>query len=630
MEATIRLLFPCCYKFLVSVLLFLFLLPSQVQAQIFEERKVKPLSYKVFKDYNFSVDIDSILATNGLFKTPDQIGKFMGPDESFWIQVDFKDEVDTLSTEELWRLRTPTFGYADLFYQDQDSVSQVTFGTFNMSEDFSSMLYHPGVSFTKDNLINGRYLYLRTCIFNYYSNIRNWKLGYLSDASNKYYTHYYTKQDVQILSNDYLYLGACLILFLAFFAIFLYTRKLQFLFYALYIITSVTYLTYPYINSAEAARITSTFLGHWLTSICQVLINLFYVCFVIYYLNTKKNYPILHRSILVIVALLVGVFVVDGYVFLKGYYPLHMDVLSFQRLLMTVWGLLAMIYLLYKAKDKLAYFVVAGSFLYMSGALAYLFLDNRFYMIVGSILEILVFTLGLAYKIKQEFEAKIVLQNEVSIKEVSALRAQMNPHFIFNSLNSIQHLILNNDRVMALKYLSKFGKLTRNVLESSIETQSVLRKEIELLKSYLELESLRFEGVFKYEIHVDEDLDTNNVEIPLLLVQPYVENAILHGLLPKKKDEKLLTISFEREKNNIICSIEDNGVGRAAAQRTSTYSKREKKSRGMEITGKRLELLGQSELGRNSVEITDKFDSKGHPAGTKVVIRIFDALKTAV
>ncbi len=588
------------------------------------------MPFSVLKDQNFSIDIDSVLTLNSKFKSAEAVGGMMNPDESFWIRVDLHNELDTLETDSIWRLRAPAFGYADMFYKEKDSITNITFGTFNMSEDINSILHHPGIPFSKENLIHGRYLYLRTCVFNYYSSISTWELGYLSDQANNYYIHYYTKEDVRTLSNDYLYLGVCTIMFLTFFIIYLYTKRLQFLFYSLYIATSIAYLVYPYLNSNIVTQVTGTFFGHWVTSISQVMINLFYVWFVVYYLETRKNYSLLHTSIIVIITMLAGIVIFDGFIFLRGHYQLHMDILSFQRLLMTLWGLSAMLYLLIKAKDRLPYFVVAGSFLYMMGALGYLFFDNRSLMIIGSILEMLVFSLGLAYKIKQQFEEKITLQNEVSLKEVSALRAQMNPHFIFNSLNSIQHLILNDNRVSALKYLSKFGKLTRNVLESSIETQSVLSKEIELLKSYLELESLRFEGVFSYEIKVDENLDPDMAEIPLFLVQPYVENAILHGLLPKKKGKKLLTISFEREKNNIICTIEDNGVGRLKAQKTSLHPHAQKKSRGMEITGKRLELLGQSQPGKNSVEIIDLFDNKGNPSGTKVIIRILEILKTAV
>ncbi|WP_136465372.1 tetratricopeptide repeat-containing sensor histidine kinase [Flagellimonas onchidii] len=183
-------------------------------------------------------------------------------------------------------------------------------------------------------------------------------------------------------------------------------------------------------------------------------------------------------------------------------------------------------------------------------------------------------------------------QNQVIEKmnmelEKRMLRAQMNPHFIFNSLNSIQHLINSNDKTNALKYLSKFSKLLRQVLESSINITLLLKEEIELLEIYLELESLRFDNAFSYKINVGKNLDVFAHEIPMLLVQPYVENAIIHGLMPKL-GEKKLSISFNDKTEYMECVIEDNGVGINANTR---QTKSKATSRGMSITAKRIDNL---------------------------------------
>jgi len=229
-----------------------------------------------------------------------------------------------------------------------------------------------------------------------------------------------------------------------------------------------------------------------------------------------------------------------------------------------------------------------------------------------------------------DYEEKLELQNQVSIKEISALRAQMNPHFIFNSLNSIQHLILNNDVISAVKYLSKFGNFTRSILESSIETKVTLTDEIKLLFSYLELESLRFNNTFIYNINTSENCDADAIEIPILLIQPYVENAIIHGLMLKKYGKRLLDINFKIQDDCLICEIEDNGIGRMASKKKNSIIKKQIKSRGMEITEKRLKLLGKNCSEKGTVEIVDKFNENGTPKGTKVIIRIFEILKTAV
>lgn len=173
--------------------------------------------------------------------------------------------------------------------------------------------------------------------------------------------------------------------------------------------------------------------------------------------------------------------------------------------------------------------------------------------------------------------------------EKQMLRAQMNPHFIFNSLSSIQHLINSNDRKGALTYLSKFSKLLRQTLESSINIVLTLKEEIELLKIYIELEALRFDNSFSYRFDVDKNLDIHNYEIPLLLVQPYIENAIIHGLMPKK-GKKELKVSFCDMKENIVCTIEDNGVGLESKASDKMYKR---PSRGMSITAKRINALSK-------------------------------------
>lgn len=199
--------------------------------------------------------------------------------------------------------------------------------------------------------------------------------------------------------------------------------------------------------------------------------------------------------------------------------------------------------------------------------------------------------------------------------EKQMLRAQMNPHFIFNSLNSIQHLINSDDRINALNYLSKFSKLLRQVLESSININLVLKEEIELLKIYLELESLRFDNAFSYDVVVDDQLDINEHELPMLLVQPYAENAIIHGLMPKQGSKELL-IAFNDKNDFVECIIMDNGIGINTDKKQGESGT---PSRGMSITAKRIENLK-----RFTSEKLIKIENlnKGTATGTKVTILI--------
>ncbi len=199
--------------------------------------------------------------------------------------------------------------------------------------------------------------------------------------------------------------------------------------------------------------------------------------------------------------------------------------------------------------------------------------------------------------------------------EKRMLRAQMNPHFIFNSLNSIQSLIHANDRENALNYLCKFSKLLRQVLESSINISLLLSEEIKLLKIYVELEALRFDNSFTYAFHIDEHLDVDAHEVPMLLVQPYIENAIIHGLMPKE-GPKQLNLYFNDSPEFIECIIEDNGVGIIAKKSTRQS---DRISRGMSITEKRIEALSKfTDL--ELVHIENLND--GSKTGTRVTILI--------
>lgn len=198
--------------------------------------------------------------------------------------------------------------------------------------------------------------------------------------------------------------------------------------------------------------------------------------------------------------------------------------------------------------------------------------------------------------------------------EKRMLRAQMNPHFIFNSLGSIQHLISTNDKKGALTYLSKFSKLLRQVLESSVNISLVLSEEIELLKIYVELEALRFDHSFTYQFEIDENLDIDAHEVPMLLVQPYIENAIIHGLMPKEGNKEL-KVSFSDKGDDIECVIEDNGVGL-----TQTEARKSNRiSRGMSITERRIQALKQHSA-QQLVKIENLNDE--NRSGTRVTIVI--------
>lgn len=203
--------------------------------------------------------------------------------------------------------------------------------------------------------------------------------------------------------------------------------------------------------------------------------------------------------------------------------------------------------------------------------------------------------------------------------EKKALLSQMNPHFIFNSLNSIQHYIIQEDAENANLYLAKFAQLIRRILENSKKRQISLREEIETLMLYLNLEKLRFEDNFEFELIKSKDLDQNEIMIPPMLTQPFVENAIWHGLMPLS-GKGLLKINFKRMGDLLKISVVDNGVGRVKASQRKRITGHT--PTGLKNVNERIALLNKLEHGNISCQIIDLYNPDGTPAGTSVELII--------
>jgi hypothetical protein len=204
--------------------------------------------------------------------------------------------------------------------------------------------------------------------------------------------------------------------------------------------------------------------------------------------------------------------------------------------------------------------------------------------------------------------------------EMQALRSQMNPHFIFNCLNSIDNLIQTNQKEKATTYLARFAKLIRNVLDSSKSNVVPFQNDYESLQLYLQMEQFRCNNKFMYELNADEELLQSDYKLPPLIAQPFVENAIHHGLLNKQTGDRKLTISATLEDDTIKYTVVDNGVGRIRAQEIKEINKPGYQSYGIGITAERIHLYNQN--GRsNDISITDLLED-GLSAGTKVEIRL--------
>jgi LytS/YehU family sensor histidine kinase len=283
-----------------------------------------------------------------------------------------------------------------------------------------------------------------------------------------------------------------------------------------------------------------------------------------------------------------------------------------------------------------------------------------FFMALGVVIELSCFALALAYRNRlteqkisslhatytqqledqlaqrtqevqaqsQQLEKQHIRQLELGFEqqlaqtEMTALRAQMNPHFIFNCLNSIKLYATENDAGKAADYLTKFSRLIRLVLENSRSERVTLQNELNALQLYLDMEVMRFKDKLSYEIIVNEQIDTEFVEIPPLLLQPYVENAIWHGLMHKLEGGRVVVLVEQAQPDQLQITITDDGIGRAKAVELKSKSAMPNKSFGMKVTSERIALINQVYQTHTRIQIHDLLDSAGQAAGTEVVLEI--------
>jgi tetratricopeptide (TPR) repeat protein len=217
---------------------------------------------------------------------------------------------------------------------------------------------------------------------------------------------------------------------------------------------------------------------------------------------------------------------------------------------------------------------------------------------------------------------EVNLKHQLSELEMKALRAQINPHFLFNCLNSINRMIVKGENENASLYLKKFSKLVRLIVEN-VETNRVsLDNELSLIEAYIQLEELRFKGKIGYEISIDENIEKENTFLPPMVLQPFVENAIWHGLMYKDADEQgRIKIVVKEDDEALLCTIEDNGIGRARSEQLKEENADKTKSVGLKITEERLKLLNRERL-QELVKIIDLKDTFDAATGTRVEISI--------
>ena len=233
---------------------------------------------------------------------------------------------------------------------------------------------------------------------------------------------------------------------------------------------------------------------------------------------------------------------------------------------------------------------------------------------------------AISFFIYKTFESKkkrerSALNQKITETKMESLRAQMNPHFIFNSLNSIENFMMRNERRTASEYLTKFSELIRIMLDSSRTDLVPFLKSLEAIQLYVELERLRFNNKFTFQLTIDPVLSNNDFRVPPLLIQAYVENAILHGLSQSERDSLKLSIAATLQNDYIIYTIEDNGIGREQSAKYKQHNKPFHKSLGSQLTQERIDIFNLQHNAESRVVITDLYNNN-EPCGTRVQLKI--------
>ena len=245
--------------------------------------------------------------------------------------------------------------------------------------------------------------------------------------------------------------------------------------------------------------------------------------------------------------------------------------------------------------------------------------NSKLKLLFGALIALLLFGIGFLIYNRTQLKKTLTLQKELAEYEQKALHLQMNPHFVFNCLGSISSFIVQNGTDSAIKYLSKFSKLMRLTLEYSKESLIPIDKEIEGLQNYLELEQLRFNHKFNFEIIKNKAIE-DDVALPPLLIQPFVENAIIHGVIPKKEMGNI-TISFSIIEDSLICTILDDGIGINQSKQNKENSVAAHKSMALDIITKRLEMIASSTAKKATIEI-EELNENNEIKGTKVILQL--------
>lgn len=536
--------------------------------------------------------------------------------ETYWYLMDL-DEIDLVDTRD-WHISFSYYDQITLYYQSGDTLA-TRIGGMKYKNNSPEINDLSNIPFTAEELINDRYLYAQVK--------HSSRKRLLADASytslnsidffKEYNTHSYFSHQIPF----FIFIGGMSLMFFYFIGFYFIYHDRLFIYYSLYLLALILYI------GARADIIQETFRNamphaiHIYNDVMQVFVNIFYLKFAQSVLNAKSDFPKLNVAIRYSIALLCTIVLLMLIIFvINPFSAAERYIIEFQRYFMIIFSLISYVHILKNYKKKVVLFLVGGSLFYLSGALFSLYLWEIKYMMLGTTIEVFIFSLILGYRAKLIEQEKILIEAEMTQIKLTALKSQMNPHFIFNSLNSIRAYVISSETKKASNYLNKFAMLIRLILHYSSKETISLKEELETLKLYIELEQMRYRDDFGFEIKISQDVEIEKWLIPPLILQPYVENAIGHGLAPKSGEKKLL-VEISKSGHSISFSIRDNGVGRNFSKNLGSFKKKKHKSVAMELTRKRIDLASENNTGDKNIEIID-IEESGKPQGTEVRFKL--------
>jgi len=422
--------------------------------------------------------------------------------------------------------------------------------------------------------------------------------------------------------------GGLFILFLYHLIIFFQNKNKLYLYYSLYLLGITLYLLQPLFEN-----LISNYSSYANFSI-QLLAYAAYIAFARLLLDTRGNLLEWDKYLQIeikVLLLLAPVFILIQ--FFLGY---EFQVKAFLIIapLLTLFTLYTFYIISTRIKDSsTVYFVIATLFYLILANITFFeliigpeaFTDNgiqpMFFIYAGVVIQCLILSViigSIIKKIEQKSknaEIRLALKlKEMEELKMTALQSQMNPHFLFNSLNSINNFVLKSEVEKASDYITKFSRLIRVILNSSSSPTSTLEEELGILSLYVKLEQMRVNGGFEYTVNVEEDLNLEPIKVPPLFLQPFIENSIWHGIM-KKEGKKTIELSIRREGENVLCTIVDNGIGINKAKEIDHMSQK-RKFFGAKATENRIRILHQNK----NVHIETKDISSSSSSGTQVSI----------